>query len=142
VFEAAKATHQQADYQLSSTTPTPSAIMKSLSLALTLLASSTAQETCMPPVRSVGIGQSTTARIHMFEVVVMDANEVNWASPLVNPKAVASQSSTSNFEASLAIDGDISTHSETDADSANNKTQWWSVDLGEVRTVTEVRIEN
>jgi hypothetical protein len=77
----------------------------------------------------------------MFEVVVMDENEINWASPLVNPMAVAEQSSTL-FDASAAIDGDINTYSKTDVDTADGTTQWWKVDLGDVRTVTEVRIEN
>jgi hypothetical protein len=75
----------------------------------------------------------------MFEVLVMDENNVvNWATPKVNPMAVASQSSTKRPAAS-AVDGNLATFSLTD--NVDGKV-WWKVDLGEVHTVGEVRIEN
>jgi hypothetical protein len=147
IFEAAKQTqptklhnhtYQRYQHHL------PSAIMKSLSLALTFLASSTAQELCLPLVRAVTVTQTTTAPIHMFEVLVMDENNiVNWASPLVNPMSAASQSSTI-FPASSAVDGDLSTFSHTSEEQTDNVdgTVWWKVDLGEAHTVGEVIIEN
>jgi hypothetical protein len=118
--------------------------MKSLSLALTLLASSTAQELCLPKVRAVTVTQTTTAVIHMFEVLVMDENNVvNWATPTVNPMAVASQSSL-YYPAIYAIDGNMATFSHTSEDQADNVDGkvWWKVDLGEAHTVGEVIIKN
>jgi hypothetical protein len=80
---------------------------------------------------------------HSTPLLVMDENNVvNWATPLVNPMAVASRSLTKfpAFPASNAIDRNSLTRSEADAE--DGVQQWWEVDLGEAHTVGEVCIEN
>lgn len=78
----------------------------------------------------------------MFELLAMDENNViNWASPLVNPNAVATQSSQfKGFKADNAIDMDYETFSHTNFNTGNQ--EWWQVDLGESHIIGEIHIKN
>lgn len=115
--------------------------MKSLSLVLALLTPTTAQQACLPKPRSIKLQSLTENPVSMFELLVMDENSINWASPVVNPEAVASQSSQfKEFGPENAVDGDGSTFSHTK--STTGDLEWWSVDLGNSHVVSEVIIEN
>jgi hypothetical protein len=80
----------------------------------------------------------------MFEINVSDtSSQLNLADPADNPDAAASQSSTlSPFGASLSIDGDDTTYSETMDVALGDASPWWQVDLGRAYDLGVISIKN
>jgi hypothetical protein len=81
----------------------------------------------------------TGKNIHMFEVHVIDTGDNN-----VAVRKPSSQSSTLKlFNASRAVDGDVSTFSHTDVSvQAAASSVWWKVALGDGFRIKSVKIKN
>ncbi|KAL7478275.1 hypothetical protein ACHAW6_006120 [Cyclotella cf. meneghiniana] len=132
----------------------------SLSLATTLLLSTargslqqtttTTTETtkpCLPTLRYIKLQSATDFPVSVFEIIALDKrNASNIALPSVNPSATATQSSTfqtkngGSFDASLAIDGDLTTFSHTKSSTGNH--EWIQIDLGSSQAVRGITVMN
>jgi hypothetical protein len=132
----------------------------SVSLATTLLlstapgslqqqtaATATTTKFCLPTLRYIKLQSTTDAPVSVFEVTALDKHNVsNIALTSVNPSATATQSSTyqtSNgvsHDASLAIDGDLTTFSHTRPSTGNP--EWIQIDLGSPQVVRGITILN
>ncbi|KAL3779778.1 hypothetical protein HJC23_005995 [Cyclotella cryptica] len=107
----------------------------------------TATSSCPPTLRYIKLQSTTEYPISVFEVVALAANDgSNVASPSINPSATATQSSTltskngASHDASLAIDGDLTTFTHTQSSTENP--EWLQIDLGSSYTVTNITISN
>jgi hypothetical protein len=80
----------------------------------------------------------------MFELEALGDNGIiNYASAINTPTVTVTQSSTyKEFDATNAVDGDLSTFSHTKSNTGES--EWWQVDLGSgvYHTVRTIRISN
>ena len=106
---------------------------------MALIANVTAQNTpCLPIAKRIQVLQTQHQPLGMFELQAFgNSEQINLAA---NPDAIVSQSTTGkDFVATNAIDGDLSTFSNT---RNSTDSEWWKIEFGAGQIINEVRITN